>query len=101
MKQESGSPLIDLLFPDYFLAAGAYSCFDFVQLVTKVKPTNIISQDYVFVRPNKNIKIKKKTYSLELDTGVNLTDIVKTLDIKKRLDFILSKSVSASMLKNI
>ena len=50
-------------------------------------------------RLNKNVKIEKKTYSLEAEIGVNLIDIIKTPEIKKRLDFILSKSVSASMLK--
>ncbi|MBB79292.1 MAG: hypothetical protein CL844_09860 [Crocinitomicaceae bacterium] len=48
---------------------------------------------------NKKIKIQKKTYSLDVEKSVVLTNIIKTPEIKKRLDFIISNSVSASMLK--
>ena len=50
-------------------------------------------------RMNPNVKIEKKIYSLEAEKEDMLKEIIKTPEIKNRLDALLMKSASASMFK--
>ncbi|MEJ6776372.1 MAG: PD-(D/E)XK nuclease family protein [Crocinitomicaceae bacterium] len=50
-------------------------------------------------RFNPNIKIQKKIYSLDAEKEEMLKEIIKTREIKTRLDTLLLKSASASMFK--
>ena len=50
-------------------------------------------------RLNPKVEIKKKIYSLEAEKEDMLKEIVKTEEIKKRLDALLLRSASASMFK--
>ena len=50
-------------------------------------------------RVNKNIKISKKTYSLDVKREDEVMEITKTKEIKQRMDELFAQSTSASMLK--
>lgn len=50
-------------------------------------------------RLNPNVKIQKRIYSLEAEKDDMLKEIIKTPEIKNRLDALLLKSASASMFK--
>ena len=70
------------------------------ELIGSSEPSRYLMQiEMELSRFNSKIKIQKKIYSLDTEKEEMLKEIIKTTEIKNRLDSLLLKSASSSMFK--